>query len=124
MQVPLAAMPLLERGNALGWLLGIGLAVAAALGGANTSHNRHHVGYVGSELAVLEDFRPIGVNLQSVGDVIEADFHHRDANPTFECVRDANGRVDNGAQALTVGASAMASGVSRTWKGYWQRNAA
>ncbi len=35
--------------------------------------------------------------------------------------REDNRRVDNGSQAMMVTASAMASPVSRNWKGYWQR---
>lgn len=35
--------------------------------------------------------------------------------------REDNRRVDNGAQTARVGVSAMASRVSRQWKGYWQR---
>lgn len=61
---------------------------------------------------------------------MEVGTHHHIAGPYLRAYageaawREDNRRVDNGAQALTVGASAMASGVSRTWKGYWQRNAA
>lgn len=35
--------------------------------------------------------------------------------------REDNRRVDNGSQAMTVVAAAMASRQSRTWGGYWQR---
>lgn len=37
--------------------------------------------------------------------------------------REDNRRVSNGTQAFIVGEAAMASGVSRTWSGYWQRAA-
>lgn len=53
--------------------------------------------------------------------------HHHIAGPYLgsyarEMVwREDNRRVDNGAQAHRVVWSAMASRVSRTWKGYWQR---
>lgn len=58
---------------------------------------------------------------------MEVGTHHHIAGPYLRAYageaawREDNRRVDNGAQALTVGASAMASGVSRAWKGYWQR---
>lgn len=58
---------------------------------------------------------------------MEVGTHHHIAGPYLRAYageaawREDNRRIDNGAQALTVGASAMASGVSRAWKGYWQR---
>lgn len=35
--------------------------------------------------------------------------------------REDNRRVDNGSQAMMVAEAAMASRISRQWKGYWQR---
>ena len=37
--------------------------------------------------------------------------------------REDHRRVDNGSQYLLVAGAAMACGVSRQWKGYWQRAA-
>ncbi len=37
--------------------------------------------------------------------------------------REDNRRVDNGTQFTMVVGAAMASAVSRQWKGYWQRAA-
>jgi hypothetical protein len=35
--------------------------------------------------------------------------------------REDNRRISNGSQAMLIGERAMASPVSRLWKGYWQR---
>lgn len=58
---------------------------------------------------------------------MEVGTHHHIAGPYLRAYageaawREDNRRVDNGSQAMTVVASAMASPVSRDWKGYWQR---
>lgn len=58
---------------------------------------------------------------------MEVGTHHHIAGPYLRAYageaawREDNRRVDNGAQAHRVVWSAMASRVSRTWKGYWQR---
>lgn len=57
----------------------------------------------------------------------EVGTHHHIAGPYLGSYaremawREDNRRVDNGAQTARVGVSAMASSVSRQWKGYWQR---
>lgn len=57
----------------------------------------------------------------------EVGTHHHIAGPYLGSYaremawREDNRRVDNGTQAHRVVWSAMASRVSRTWKGYWQR---
>lgn len=58
---------------------------------------------------------------------MEVGTHHHIAGPYLNAYageaswREDNRRVSNGEQATLVGASAMASGVSRKWAGYWQR---
>lgn len=58
---------------------------------------------------------------------MEVGTHHHIAGPYLRAYageaawREDNRRVDNGAQAHRVVWSAMASRVSRQWKGYWQR---
>ena len=58
---------------------------------------------------------------------MEIGTHHHIAGPYLNAYareaswREDNRRVANGAQTAMVGVSAMASRVSRTWKGYWQR---
>jgi len=58
---------------------------------------------------------------------MEVGTHHHIAGPYLHAYaqeasrREDNRRVDNGSQAMTVGAAAMASQVSRRWAGYWQR---
>ncbi len=58
---------------------------------------------------------------------MEIGTHHHIAGPYLNAYageaswREDNRRVDNGTQAALVGGAAMASGVSRTWAGYWQR---
>lgn len=60
---------------------------------------------------------------------MEVGTHHHIAGPYIGAYageaawREDNRRVDNGSQAMTVVASAMASRVSRRWAGYWQRPA-
>lgn len=60
---------------------------------------------------------------------MEVGTHHHIAGPYLSAYageaswREDNRRVPNGAQAGMVGVAAMASQVSRTWKGYWQRTA-
>ena len=60
---------------------------------------------------------------------MEVGTHHHIAGPYLHQYaaeaswREDNRRVDNGSQAMTVAASAMASKVSRSWAGYWQRTA-
>jgi len=60
---------------------------------------------------------------------MEVGTHHHIAGPYLAAYageaswREDNRRVDNGSQAMTVGAAAMASAVSRRWSGYWQRAA-
>lgn len=55
--------------------------------------------------------------------------HHHIAGPYLNAYagemawREDHRRVDNGTQAMTVAAAAMASRVSRQWAGYWQRAA-
>ena len=55
--------------------------------------------------------------------------HHHIAGPYLNAYagemawREDNRRVPNGSQAAMVAGSAMASPVSRTWAGYWQRAA-
>ena len=58
---------------------------------------------------------------------MEVGTHHHIAGP-YLCAyaqeaswREDNRRIANGSQAMLVAESAMASPVSRTWKGYWQR---
>ena len=58
---------------------------------------------------------------------MEIGTHHHIAGPYLASYareaswREDNRRVANGAQTAMVGVSAMASRVSRQWKGYWQR---
>ncbi len=58
---------------------------------------------------------------------MEVGTHHHIAGPYLYAYageaswREDNRRVANGDQAMLVGASAMASSVSRRWAGYWQR---
>jgi transposase-like protein len=58
---------------------------------------------------------------------MEVGTHHRIAGPYLHSYaieaswREDNRRVDNGSQAHMVVNAAMASPVSRQWKGYWQR---
>ena len=57
---------------------------------------------------------------------MEIGTHHHIAGPYLAYAREAawredNRRVANGEQAARVGVAAMASRVSRQWKGYWQR---
>jgi transposase-like protein len=60
---------------------------------------------------------------------MEVGTHHHIAGPYLgQYAREAswredNRRVDNGAQTVLVAEAAMASRVSRRWKGYWQRAA-
>lgn len=60
---------------------------------------------------------------------MEIGTHHHIAGPYLASYareaswREDNRRVSNGDQAVLVGGAAMASRVSRTWKGYWQRAA-
>jgi transposase-like protein len=60
---------------------------------------------------------------------MEVGTHHHIAGPYLGFYareaswREDNRRVSNGDQATLVGGAAMASRVSRTWKGYWQRAA-
>lgn len=60
---------------------------------------------------------------------MEVGTHHHIAGPYLNAYaqeaswREDNRRVSNGSQAMLVGESAMASPVSRTWAGYWQRAA-
>jgi transposase-like protein len=60
---------------------------------------------------------------------MEVGTHHHIAGPYLgQYAREAswredNRRIDNGAQAVLVAEAAMASRVSRQWKGYWQRAA-
>jgi len=60
---------------------------------------------------------------------METGTHHHIAGPYLhqyanEAVwREDHRRVDNGRQATMVGRAVMASGVSRKWSGYWQRDA-
>lgn len=60
---------------------------------------------------------------------MEVGTHHHIAGPYLGSYareaswREDNRRVSNGDQAALVGGAAMASRVSRTWKGYWQRAA-
>lgn len=55
--------------------------------------------------------------------------HHHIAGPYLNAYagemawREDHRRVDNGSQAMTVAAAAMAARVSRQWAGYWQRAA-
>ncbi len=57
----------------------------------------------------------------------EVGTHHHIAGPYLNAYagemawREDNRRVPNGEQAMTVARAAMASRVSRQWKGYWQR---
>lgn len=59
----------------------------------------------------------------------EVGTHHHIAGPYLNAYagemawREDNRRVANGSQAMLVAESAMASPVSRAWKGYWQRAA-
>jgi cytochrome oxidase assembly protein ShyY1 len=58
---------------------------------------------------------------------MEVGTHHHIAGPYLASYaaeaawREDNRRVCNGNQTAMVGMAAMASGVSRNWKGYWQR---
>ncbi|MEO6716667.1 MAG: IS1595 family transposase [Novosphingobium sp.] len=58
---------------------------------------------------------------------MEVGTHHHIAGPYLASYageaswREDNRRVDNGGLAMMVAAEAMASRVSRQWKGYWQR---
>lgn len=58
---------------------------------------------------------------------MEVGTHHHIAGPYIGAYageaswREDNRRVSNGEQAMMVAGSAMASRVSRQWKGYWQR---
>lgn len=58
---------------------------------------------------------------------MEVGTHHHIAGPYLRSYaqeaawREDNRRVDNGSQAMMVAEAAMASNVSRMWKGYWQR---
>lgn len=58
---------------------------------------------------------------------MEVGTHHHIAGPYLFAYageaswREDNRRVSNGDQAMLMGASAMASPVSRKWAGYWQR---
>jgi transposase-like protein len=60
---------------------------------------------------------------------MEVGTHHHIAGPYLASYareaawREDNRRVDNGGQAVKVVGAAMASPVSRGWKGYWQRAA-
>ena len=60
---------------------------------------------------------------------MEIGTHHHIAGPYLAAYaseasfREDNRRVDNGGLAGMVGQAAMASKVSRQWKGYWQRTA-
>jgi len=60
---------------------------------------------------------------------MEIGTHHHIAGPYLASYaseaawREDNRRVDNGTQAMTLTAAAMAAKVSRNWKGYWQREA-
>ncbi len=60
---------------------------------------------------------------------METGTHHHIAGPYLGCYareatwREDHRRVDNGRQAAMVGYAAMSAGVSRQWKGYWQRAA-
>jgi hypothetical protein len=60
---------------------------------------------------------------------MEIGTHHHIAGPYLSqyaseaAWREDNRRVDNGSQAMTLTAAVMSSGVSRSWKGYWQREA-
>lgn len=59
----------------------------------------------------------------------EVGTHHHIAGPYLRAYasemawREDNRRVSNGTQASMVADAALASGVSRQWKGYWQRHA-
>ena len=58
---------------------------------------------------------------------MEVGTHHHIAGPYLLAYageaswREDNRRVSNGSQAMMVAGAAMASRVSRTWAGYWQR---
>jgi transposase-like protein len=60
---------------------------------------------------------------------MEVGTHHHIAGPYLYAYageaswREDNRRITNGSQAMLVAESAMASPVSRAWKGYWQRAA-
>jgi transposase-like protein len=60
---------------------------------------------------------------------MEIGTHHHIAGPYLAAYaseaswREDNRRVDNGSQAMMVGAASMASPQSRAWAGYWQRAA-
>lgn len=60
---------------------------------------------------------------------METGTHHHIAGPYLGSYareatwREDHRRVDNGRQAAMVGYAAMGAGVSRQWKGYWQRAA-
>ncbi len=60
---------------------------------------------------------------------MEVGTHHHIAGPYLTAYageaswREDNRRIANGSQAMLVAESAMASPVSRTWAGYWQRTA-
>lgn len=58
---------------------------------------------------------------------MEVGTHHHIAGPYLYAYageaawREDNRRVDNGSQATLVAVAGLSVGVSRTWKGYWQR---
>ena len=58
---------------------------------------------------------------------MEVGTHHHIAGPYLRAYageaawREDNRRVDNGSQAMLVAGAGLASCISRTWKGYWQR---
>ena len=58
---------------------------------------------------------------------MEIGTHHHIAGPYLAAYageaawREDNRRIDNGCQAMMVAEAGLASGVSRKWKGYWQR---
>jgi transposase-like protein len=61
---------------------------------------------------------------------MEVGTHHHIAGPYLQSYaqeaswREDNRRIANGSQVALVGESAIASPISRQWKGYWQRRAA
>lgn len=60
---------------------------------------------------------------------MEVGTHHHIAGPYLHSYaqeaswREDNRRVDNGSQAMLVAGAALACGISRQWKGYWQNAA-
>lgn len=60
---------------------------------------------------------------------MEVGTHHHIAGPYLAAYageaawREDNRRIDNGCQAMMVAEAGLSAGVSRKWKGYWQRNA-